>query len=732
MAAAIDTLRGAATAGREALNEAEGKALLAAAGVAVPRAVTLGLDADVEAALADLGGPFAVKIMSPDILHKSDVGGVRVGLADAGAVRAAIDGFATSPAIAAALAGGRLEGYLVEEMAPPGREVVIGGLHDPQFGAMLMVGLGGVFVEVLKDVSFRICPITAADAAAMLDELRGAALLDGVRGQAGVSREAIVAALLALGGEDGLLSTHGDCIAEMDVNPLIVSASGAVAVDARFVLRQPTPVAPEVAPPPRGELPVLERFAPLFRPATVAVVGASTTSTSIANTFIRRLKAFGYAGEIYPIHPKAERVEDLPAHATLASTPRPVDYAYVAIGAERIPALLGGCAGNVRFAQVISSGFREVADGVALERDLVAQAHAAGCRVIGPNCLGMYSPRGGVTFPVDAPREAGGVGVICQSGGLGTDIVKRGQARGLGFSALLTIGNSADLGPADLLEYFLADADTHAIGLYVEDVRAGRRFFELLRTSPVRKPLVLMKGGRSRRGLLAAASHTGALAGDGRAWEALTRQTPVVFADTVDQFIGALLALEKLRLRSARPTTEVVLFGNGGGTSVLATDYFDGLGLAVSPFAPAAHAALEAMQLPPGTSVANPIDTPVRTLQEDDGRIAAQILELVYQHAAPDALVMHLNLAAFVGRGDIDPVGNLVQAALDLQARYPGQAHFLLVLRSDGSQALDDARRAYRERALAAGIPVYDELADAAHALAAVRHLEARLGTPSS
>jgi acyl-CoA synthetase (NDP forming) len=135
-----------------------------------------------------------------------------------------------------AIAGARVDGWLVEEMAPPGQEMIVGGLRDPHFGPLVMVGIGGIFVEALQDVSFRICPITAADASEMLAELKGAALLDRVRGRAAVSRDAIIGALLRMGGAGGILLRHAEDIHEADVNPLVVSARGAVAVDARFIL----------------------------------------------------------------------------------------------------------------------------------------------------------------------------------------------------------------------------------------------------------------------------------------------------------------------------------------------------------------------------------------------------------------------------------------------------------------------------------------------------------------
>jgi len=218
---------------RTALDERAGKSLLTEYGVAVPRSVTVKNAGEVDAAFAKLNPPLVVKIMSPDILHKSDAGGVKIGLKSAAGVKDAINAMAASPKIK----GARIDGYLIEEMAPAGQEIVIGGLRDPQFGPLVMVGLGGIFVEVLADVSFRICPITRLDAEEMLAELKGAAILAGARGRKPASRAAIVDALLKIGGDNGLLMQHAEDISEADINPLMVSESGAVAVDARFILR---------------------------------------------------------------------------------------------------------------------------------------------------------------------------------------------------------------------------------------------------------------------------------------------------------------------------------------------------------------------------------------------------------------------------------------------------------------------------------------------------------------
>ena len=221
--------------GRAALDERAGKQLLAAFGIAVPKSVVVRHAGEAASVLASLKPPLALKVMSPDILHKSDVGGVRVGLAGSEAIVEAIGEMMAVPQIA----GARVDGFLVEEMAPAGQEMVVGGVRDPQFGPLVMVGLGGVFVEVLADVAFRICPITRLDADEMLDELKGAPLLKGARGRPPASRAAIVDVLLKVGGEDGLLMRHAADVQEADINPIIVSADGAVAVDARFLLLVP-------------------------------------------------------------------------------------------------------------------------------------------------------------------------------------------------------------------------------------------------------------------------------------------------------------------------------------------------------------------------------------------------------------------------------------------------------------------------------------------------------------
>jgi acyl-CoA synthetase (NDP forming) len=465
-------------------------------------------------------------------------------------------------------------------------------------------------------------------------------------------------------------------------------------------------------------------FTPLFEPKTVAVIGASTKGTALPNVFIRRIREFGFEGAIYPIHPTADEIDGLRAYRSLAETPEPIDYAYIAIAAAQIPPLLAAANGRLRFAQVISSGFGEVEEGRDLQDTLVRAAHEGGARLIGPNCLGLYTPRGKITFAEIGPKDAGSVGVISQSGGLGTDIIRRGLSRGLKFSGLVTVGNCADVTPSDLLEFYFADAATRVVGMYIETARDGRRLFEILRNARAAKPVVVLKGGRTKQGIAAAASHTGSLAGDDRVWLALSRQTGCILVDTLDQFIDVLLAFQTLTPQPRHPTKRVTLFGNGGGTSVLATDFYARLGLDVTPFDAPAIAELAALELPPGTSITNPVDCPVGTLQQEEGRVAEKILDIIYAWGKPDAVVMHLNLSAFVGRTKPEVLDNLMAAAMRVQEHYPGQAHFVLVLRSDGDPSLEQRKREFREKALALGVPVYDEMSNVGHALAALQSYE--------
>jgi len=471
-------------------------------------------------------------------------------------------------------------------------------------------------------------------------------------------------------------------------------------------------------------------FEALFRPQAIAVAGVSSQSIAQGNLFIRNLREAGYEGAIYPIHPSERTLEGLPAYRSLAETPTPVDYAFIAIGADAVPGLLRSGRGRVRFAQVMSSGFAASA-GRDLKRELIDAVAYGGMRLLGPNCMGTCSPRGRLSFIAGGVDAPGPVGVMSQSGGLSIDILRHGRHRGLGFSGVVSLGNCLDVGPSELLEYFLADRDTRVIGAYLEQVSDGRRFFELLSAAAAAKPVVILKGGRTAQGRRAAASHTGSLAGDDQVWQALSRQTGTILAETLEQFIDVLVAFQAAAPPQATPSGRVILFGNGGGASVLAADMLGRLGLDVPPLRPETAAALAALDVPAGASLDNPIDVPANILQRERGALAQRILDAIASIETPEAIILHLNLPVLANYRHIDLLGDLMQAVLAVRRRVAARVHLLLVLRSIGQPDLEARRQQASALAMQHGIPVFAELSDAVHALAALhahgRHRLSRL-----
>ena len=701
-------LDAAAARGQGALDEAAAKALLAEFGIAVPRGARFDAPGDAAQAVAGLTPPLALKALSETPLHKSDLGAVQLGLSDAKAVAEA----AADIADRLRAAGERGAGFLVEEMARPGAEIVIGGLIDGQLGPAVMLGAGGIHAEILGDSVFRLCPIDEADAWAMIEVLRIAPILKGARGRMGVDLDAIVAALMALAGPDGFFTRHAGRIAEFDLNPLIVRADGLTAVDARVVLGDPAPRA-EAQPAPD--------FSPLFWPRTVAVAGASSTGNTVGNRYIRLLRDAGFAGAIFPIHPKAGEIEGLTAYPDIASVPEPIDYAFLTVPAGRVASVLEGAGGRLKFAQVMASTDPEAQAG--WEAKLVALARREGFRLLGPNCMGTHSPRGRVTFMEGAGSEPGPIGVVCQSGGLGMDMLLRGRRLGLCFSGLATIGNSVDVGPSDLLEHYLADDDTKVIGLYLEDVKDGPRFAQLARRNAGRKPIVVLPGGVTAQGGVAAASHTGAMGGSAKVWAALADQAGLILTETLDGFLDVLQLCQSFAPRPETAANGITFFGNGGGTSVLATDALDRAGLALARPDAAARAAFGEIELPPGASLANPIDLPAGVLKTEDGRVTARILDINRRLVRPHATIIHLNLPVIMGYRHIEGfLPNLMEAVFGT-GDGPAE-HRVLVIRSDRSEQVDAWRRTFRTEAIRHGVPSFDEMPAAIEALARFRRWE--------
>jgi acyl-CoA synthetase (NDP forming) len=692
--------------------EAEGKSLLSAFGIDTPQGVEIAVGQELPAHLRE---PLVVKAVSTTLVHKSDAGGVRVGV-----TRAELNDVALQMRESLASFGHRLDGLLVEEMVPAGHEIIVGAARAPGLGWTVMVGLGGILVEVFEDVAFGLAPLSNGQILDMLAELRGMKVLNGARGGVKADIPALVELIARLAGPEGLLASLPGDVVEIDLNPVIVSDTRAVAVDARFVVG-PVEDAADLAPGRTASR--ATDFSPLFHPRRIAVLGASGKRPNLANRFIRNIRAGGFDGTIIPVHPAADDIEGLPTAASLGELDEPVDYAFVALPGARVAEALGQGAGKVRFAQVVSSGFGEVEEGKELEATLVATVREAGIRLIGPNCLGTHASAGKLSFVPEAPLTPGTTAVVSQSGGLSVDILRVGAARGIDFHSVTSIGNSADVDAAELVESFLRNDEVQVIGLYLESLAVARQVLDVLAAAETRKPVVLLAGGRTSGGSRAATSHTGALAGNHRLWPAIARQAGMTLVDSLADFASALHALSTLDLTVRPAGHEAVLFGNGGGASVLGADALDRQGVGTSPLPDSVIDELEALDLPPGNGFHNPIDVPAGTLAVRSGAVAGDILKTVLAGSHPALLISHLNVGIIqrnLGATHGDVTGNIIDAIATARDESASGTHQFLVLKTDGSAGTEAMIKSYAERARQKGIPVFPAFEDAALAARAV------------
>ena len=393
----------------------------------------------------------------------------------------------------------------------------------------------------------------------------------------------------------------------------------------------------------------------------------------------RRASAFGWDDGLYALHPEAHEVDGVPAVADLEEIDDPVDYLLVAVPAARCADVVRATAGRVPFVHVISGGFDEIGtDGAALSEGLLAAARAANTRVIGPNCIGVYSPAGRQAFLLNAPHASGTVSVVSQSGGLSGDVITTGARRGVRFSKVLSIGNAIDVTPGEVLDWLVDDPDTAVIGLYLEGAISAGRLVDALRRARGEKPVVLLVGGESTQGAVAVASHTGALAGEQRVWEAIARSTGAALVHTLEQFVATLAYLQRWWGVGAGGS-DVLVVGVGGGASVLATDACDRAGLRLEPTTPAVRSMLRAMGLGAGTSVANPLEIPFGPAAPVDA-LRAVLTPLLRDQPYPDVLV-HVNVSAYYGYGT-EGVTPLVAQLADLAAAPLGDARLGVVLRN--------------------------------------------------
>jgi len=618
----IAVIRLALQEGRSALTEAESKNLLREYGVPVVAEATCSTPEEALVEARRLGYPVVLKGLGTRLTHKTERGLVKLHLSTDEEFRKAAGEIASA-------AGTDLEGYLVQPMLSGRREFVAGLFCDAQFGPVVMFGLGGIFTEALRDVSFRVTPFDEAEAAAMLDEIRAAALLGPFRGEKPADREAIVRTLVGL----SRLAQECPDVTEVDINPLLIGPNGGVtAVDALVVLGKRT--APPAAADPVDPL----NLVTFFYPKVVAFIGASGMIAKWGHMLFTNVAAGGFEGSIHLVNAKGGVIAGRPVFRSVTDIPGPVDLAVISVPAAGVEDLLPGIAAKgIRHVLLITSGFSETGDkGRQLERELVARARELGILILGPNTMGLCNPHARFyCMGMHVRPGAGETALVTQSGNLGTQLLAFAKEQGIGIRAFCGSGNEAMITIEDFLDAFEQDDLSRTVVLYLESIKNGARFVETSRRVGRIKPVVVLKGGRTEAGNRAAASHTGALASNLAVFQAACRQAGIVLADHPTDLLDLSAAFSALPLPKGNRIGIVTL---GGGWGVVATDLCVENGLVVPNLTAEIIAGIDRI-LPPYWSRTNPIDL----VAEFDPQIPQQITEELLKWEECDA-VLHLGM----------------------------------------------------------------------------------------
>jgi acetyl coenzyme A synthetase (ADP forming)-like protein len=580
---------------RTSLTAPEGKLVCDAYGIPVPKEGVAKSAAEAAKIATDMGFPVVMKIVSPDILHKTEAGGVMVG------VKTAAD---VENNYAAILANARkykseakIEGIQVQQMLRGGQEVIVGAVTDGSFGKLVAFGLGGVLVEVLKDITFRLAPATKQDALSMLDGIQAHEMLKGVRGSDPANRDAIADIIVNV----STLITDFPEITEMDLNPVFATKDSAIAADVRIVVDfEPRPARPR---PNHDD--IVRQMNRIMKPKAVAVIGASAESGKIGNSVMKNLINGGYKGEIYPIHPKADEIMGKKVYKSVKDVPGEIDIAVFAIPASLVASALIECGEKkVVGAILIPSGYAETGN-VKGQEEIQAIGQKYGIRLMGPNIYGFYyTPANLCATFCTAYDVKGSAALSSQSGGIGMAIIGFSRSAKMGVSAIVGLGNKSDIDEDDLLTFFEQDDNTQIIAQHCEDLKDGRAFAEVAKRVSKKKPIVVLKAGRTSAGAKAASSHTGALAGNDKIYEDVFNQSGVIRARSLRDM------LEFARGVPVLPTPKgenVVIITGAGGSGVLLSDACIDNKLSLMTIPPDLDAAFRKF-IPPFGAAGNPVD----------------------------------------------------------------------------------------------------------------------------
>jgi 3-hydroxypropionyl-CoA synthetase (ADP-forming) len=613
---------------RTLLTEPEAKSLCREYSIPVPAFEIVGTPDEAFDISGRLGFPIVAKIVSPHILHKTEAGGVVLNIRSTDEARSAFAKLYSNARQHNPQA--RLDGVLLEPMEAPGIEVIIGATRDAQFGKVVMFGLGGVFVEVFRDVMFRLAPITENDAKEMLSGIRSHRLLEGYRAFGPADEQAITSILLAV----SKLVCENEEVGELDLNPIIVHEKGATAVDARVTLLQGI----ETKPAPHYPSSSLARF---FKAKSVAVIGASATPGKIGHEVLRSLSQHEYRGSIYPINPSVESILGLKAYRSILEVPDSVDLAVLTVASKLAPRIMDECGRKgIRNVVIVSGGFKEVGS-TDVEKETVETATKYGIRIIGPNCIGVLDGHTRLdTFFQSHERmlrpQPGKVAFITQSGTFGGTFLEWAAQAGIGISKFVSYGNRCDVDEGDLLEYFGQDDETSIITVYIEGVEEGRKLYDTARKITRRKPIVILKSGRTGLGSKAAKSHTGWLAGSYAVAKSAFEQAGMIVANDIEELFDVVKALSTQPLPVG---PNVVMATNGAGPCVMAADKIEESQMHTAPLSTETVSELT-KQLPPYCFVSE-------TTVDLTGSATSKDYDVALQTVAKDPAV-HILMPFFV------------------------------------------------------------------------------------
>jgi 3-hydroxypropionyl-CoA synthetase (ADP-forming) len=596
------------------ITEELAKKILTEYGVKVPKYALVKSADEAEKKAREVGFPLVAKIVSPQILHKTDVNGVMVGLNSEAAVKETFNDM-----------HGRLskqynvKGVLLEKMAAPGAELIVGLQNDPQFGPIIMVGIGGIYTEVFKDVTFRVLPITKEDAVSMMEDLKGKQILKGFRGAPPVSMDALANALVSIGNLGTAMAPYYESI---DFNPVIFYEKDYVVVDAKILLRDNPDLQVISKAQPDSEF--MDLF---FNAKSVALIGASPEAGKIGNSVLESLVKHEYKGKVYPVNAKGyPEIMGIKAYKSLEDIPDKVDIAVVTVDLKFVPDLLKAASKKgIHNFVVISGGGKELGgERAAIEAQVKELSKQLRIRIIGPNCIGMFNGanRLDCAFQGHArmvrPKN-GDVAFLSQSGTVGIAFMESSDS--FGMSKMISYGNRSDVDEADMIWYLSEDPQTKVIGLYVEGLGDGRKFMNTAKRviKERSKPIVVFKNGRSARGAKQAVSHTGSLGGSYGVVKGAFDQAGIISVDNYEELTAALKALAWQPVPSGG---RVAMVTNGAGPIIAAIDNFERLGLQVADLSDQSKKSLKD-HYPPTYVIGNPCDI-TGSANADDYRFAIQ------------------------------------------------------------------------------------------------------------